>query len=115
MIDGYVRNGRINLVMGLFERMAKRNVVFWNTVVNALVKCGRIEDAERLFDEMPEKDVISWTAMVGGLARFGRIDDARRLFDRMLWLQGIHIMKDWIKRFICLRGCRRRMYLLGIL
>lgn len=67
----------------LFRIMPERDLVSWNTMIDACVKAGKVHDARVLFDMMPERDVITWASMVDGYAKASMINIARALFDEM--------------------------------
>ncbi|XP_065859390.1 pentatricopeptide repeat-containing protein At2g45350, chloroplastic [Euphorbia lathyris] len=86
MIDGYVKNGKIDLAHQLFDSMPMnvRNLITWNSLISGLIgsKNG-LELAWELFEKMPERDLISWNSMIDGCAKQGRMEDAQALFERM--------------------------------
>ncbi|KAL9391313.1 hypothetical protein Peur_015233 [Populus x canadensis] len=102
MLPGYAKSGMTNPARKLFDKMPKRDVVSWNTMVigswaagflckmvisslvaDAYANCGEMSDATRLFDGMNVKDVLARTTMVLGYAQCGDMVVARELFDLM--------------------------------
>ncbi|PWA67793.1 hypothetical protein CTI12_AA314360 [Artemisia annua] len=75
----YVRKRRLGDARVLFDRMAKREEVSWNTMISN----GMVDEAERVFDKMPVKNSVSWNAMIAGYLKCKRIDVAKELFDAM--------------------------------
>jgi len=53
LIDMYIRRRNLANARKVFEKMPKRDVSSWNTMISGYVKCMRLEDARQLFDEMP--------------------------------------------------------------
>jgi len=83
LIDMYVRRRNLANAREVFDKMPKRDVSSWNTMIAGYVKCMRLEDARQLFDEMPERDSVSWSGMIAGYTRFGNGMEALGLFSRM--------------------------------
>ncbi|XP_076909876.1 putative pentatricopeptide repeat-containing protein At5g37570 [Bidens hawaiensis] len=67
----------------VFDEMPCRDVVCWNSMIDACVKCGGMELARKVFDEMPRRDVVSWNSMINGYGVVGCVGDAKKLFDEM--------------------------------
>lgn len=67
----YSEAGLIDDARRVFNWMAERNVVVYNSMLTGFLRCGMVEDAKRLFEEMLERDSISWTTMVTGLDKNG--------------------------------------------
>lgn len=67
----------------LFDGMAERNIVSWNSLLSGCFRCGDVDGARRVFNEMPERNVVSWTTMIDGCARNGRYRQALTLFREM--------------------------------
>ncbi|KAG4116640.1 hypothetical protein ERO13_D12G181500v2 [Gossypium hirsutum] len=100
LVDGYssnvfVRTNLINLygMVGvgdgivrarkLFDEMAERNAVSWNSLLAGYIRCGDVDTARRVFDEMPDKNVVPWTTMIAGFARNGKCKQALSFFKQM--------------------------------
>jgi pentatricopeptide repeat protein len=81
LFSDYAR--RVNEAEALFQRMPERNVVSWNTMLEAYVAAGRVGDACVLFGSMPVRDADSWNILLAALVRTGNLDKARELFDKM--------------------------------
>ncbi|KAL6548425.1 hypothetical protein OROGR_008846 [Orobanche gracilis] len=67
----------------LFDKMAERNVVSWNVMLNGYVKAGLVDLARELFEGIPEKDVVSWGTMVDGYIQIRRLREALSLYREM--------------------------------
>lgn len=91
-LDPYVSNSLLRMYFELdefglacrvFDKMAQRDIISWNSMVTGCFKRGRVELALRVFEEMPEKDLVSCNSMVDGLMKWKRCDLARELFHDM--------------------------------
>ncbi|XP_010029354.2 pentatricopeptide repeat-containing protein At3g29230 [Eucalyptus grandis] len=85
LIDTYCKCGSsgVGAARKLFDSMAVRDTVSWNTVINGLAKAGQLPEARQLFDKMPERDTISWNILLDGYAKAGEMNAAFELFGEM--------------------------------
>uniref|UniRef100_A0A1D1Y3C8 Pentatricopeptide repeat-containing protein At3g51320 n=1 Tax=Anthurium amnicola TaxID=1678845 RepID=A0A1D1Y3C8_9ARAE len=66
LIHMYASCGAVECARVLFDGMALRDVVSWNSMVDGYVKAGDLAGARNLFDLMPERNVVSWNIMISG-------------------------------------------------
>ncbi|KAL9240777.1 hypothetical protein vseg_014957 [Gypsophila vaccaria] len=52
MLNGYSKQGLVDLARGLFDEIPEKDVVSWGTIVDAYVQVGRLTDALMLFRAM---------------------------------------------------------------
>ncbi|KAK9266459.1 hypothetical protein L1049_021370 [Liquidambar formosana] len=83
LISGYLKMGKLEEAVQIFEGMTERNVVSWSSMVDGYCKKGRIVDARELFDKMPERNVVTWTTMINGYMKMGRFKDGLEIFLNM--------------------------------
>lgn len=83
-MDMYFKYGDSISGSMVFDKMTKRTVVSWTTMLVGLVSTEAIKDARAVFDVMPERNVVSWTAMIGGYTRNEQPQEAFRLFQCMV-------------------------------
>lgn len=102
LIDMYVKCENMEAAESLFNKMTKKTIVSWTTMVVGYSKHGRIDDAKKLFDEMPEKDVVPWNVMIGGYIQNKRCKDALAMFHEM---QAMKIKPDEVTMVNCLSAC----------
>ncbi|KAL3634802.1 hypothetical protein CASFOL_021856 [Castilleja foliolosa] len=67
----------------VFVEMPDRDVVSWNTMIQAYMSYGDIESATKLFDSMPERNLVTWNSIISGMAKSGDMDSANKFFQRM--------------------------------
>ncbi|KAL1213082.1 Pentatricopeptide repeat-containing protein [Cardamine amara subsp. amara] len=83
LLSGYLRSGKWNEAVRVFEGMAVKEVVSFSSMVDGYCKMGRLVDARGLFDRIHERNVITWTAMIDGYFKAGFFEDGFDLFLRM--------------------------------
>lgn len=84
----FQRTADIVSARALFDRMATKDLVSWNSMIDVYAKVGELVAARQLFDSMPMKNVISWSIMIDGYAQHGNPNEALGLFRQML-CQGV--------------------------
>lgn len=67
----------------VFEKMPEKDIIAWNSMLDAFASCGQMDHAMKLIDLMPLKDVTSFNIMISGYARIGKIHSARYIFDKV--------------------------------
>lgn len=102
VVDAYAKCGDLIDARWLFDKMARKDVRAYTTLVCGYAKWGDIRSARALFDEIPEKNPVSWTAMIGGYAQNNMGRDALELFVKMMML---HIRPDQFTFNSCLCAC----------
>jgi pentatricopeptide repeat protein len=71
----------------VFDRMAKRDIVSWTSMISGYCNVGKIEEALVLFERMKleglEPNDFTWNALISGYARRGDSDGAFSLLSKM--------------------------------
>ncbi|KAK3153650.1 hypothetical protein QOZ80_2BG0179030 [Eleusine coracana subsp. coracana] len=83
VMDMYVKCGSLELAKSVFERIDKKTIVSWTTMLVGHSRLGTMEDAHKLFDDMPERDVFPWNALMAGYVQSKRGKEAIALFHEM--------------------------------
>ncbi|KAJ9677609.1 hypothetical protein PVL29_022542 [Vitis rotundifolia] len=73
LVDYDCKLGDMEISRKMFDEMAERNVVSWNSMLDGYLKSGDLAVGQRMFDEIPQKDVIS----------SGDLEKASSLFQQM--------------------------------
>ncbi|XP_031119182.1 pentatricopeptide repeat-containing protein At3g29230-like [Ipomoea triloba] len=73
----------LEMARKLFEVMPERDVVSWNTMIQAYMTYGEMASAFCLFESMPERNVVTWNSVISGIVKAGDIDLAHSVFQRM--------------------------------
>ncbi|KAM7260370.1 hypothetical protein ACFE04_016111 [Oxalis oulophora] len=80
LMNGYLKLGRLEEAVTLFEGMIERDVVSWSSMLDGYCKKGRIFEARELFHKMPERNVVTWTSMIDGYMKGGFFNEGFGLF-----------------------------------
>lgn len=84
LIHMYGCCGVIEFAMKVLVEMPERDLVSWNSIVDACVKVWELGLARKLFDSMSMKNVISWNIMINGYLKGGNPGCALKLFREMV-------------------------------
>ncbi|XP_021909401.1 pentatricopeptide repeat-containing protein At4g02750 [Carica papaya] len=82
-ITNYMRNGRCDSAVRVFNTMPRRSSVTYNAMISGYLMNERFDVAREVFEEMPERDLVSWNVMISGYVRNRSLSAARKLFEQM--------------------------------
>ncbi|EPS72209.1 hypothetical protein M569_02541 [Genlisea aurea] len=84
LMKGYLKSGRLEEAVRIFEGMKEKNVVSWSSMVDGYCKNGKVTEARELFDAMNVvRNEFTWCSMVDGYMKNGFFDDGLLLFLQM--------------------------------
>ncbi|PKA49371.1 Pentatricopeptide repeat-containing protein [Apostasia shenzhenica] len=83
IIDMYMKSGEPDKALLIFNQMADKSVVSWNTLIAGFIRNADLSSAWRYFEAMPCRDIVSWNTMIGGLVQESLFEDAILLFREM--------------------------------
>ncbi|KAJ8775392.1 hypothetical protein K2173_023157 [Erythroxylum novogranatense] len=83
LMNMYGTFNRVADACKVFDTMPKKDVVAWNSMLDAFASNGMMEEALNLFNSMPLKDFTSFNIMISGYSSKGKIVSARGVFDEM--------------------------------
>lgn len=83
LLNMYSSLGFIGDAHNVFENMPLKDVVAWNSMLDAYVSSEQMDNATLLFHSMPLKDLSSFNIMISGYANMGRTVSARSIFDQI--------------------------------
>ncbi|KAK9282106.1 hypothetical protein L1049_005018 [Liquidambar formosana] len=66
LINMYAACEEMDVALGIFDSMMKRDVISWTAIVTGFIHSGQVDLARNFFDQMPQRDFVSWTAMIDG-------------------------------------------------
>lgn len=103
LIDMYSRCGCIEFAQCVFDRMAKRTVVSWNSIIVGFAINGYPEEALRYFNLMQkegfEPNGVTFTGALTACSHAGLVDDGLRYFDMM---KRVHKIEPRIEHYGCI-------------
>ncbi|CAI0453925.1 unnamed protein product [Linum tenue] len=87
LLDMYAKCGRLKKAYEVFERMAERDVVSWNCMLQGLAIHGHGDEALKLFSRMKQQgfkpDKFTLVAVLCACTHSGFIDEGLRYFNNM--------------------------------
>lgn len=84
MITNHIRAGDFDSALRVFENMAVKTTITWNSILaGCSKKPGKLKEAEHLFDKIPEPDTFSYNTMLACYIHNSDMETARAFFDRM--------------------------------
>lgn len=93
LIDMYSRCGCIEFARQVFERMPKRTLVSWNSIIVGFAVNGHAEEALKFFDLMQQEgfkpDGVSFTGALTACSHAGLVEEGLLLFENMKRVHGI--------------------------
>ncbi|XP_030523686.1 putative pentatricopeptide repeat-containing protein At3g47840 [Rhodamnia argentea] len=88
LVTMYNKCGKLDYGLRLFERMPKRDVVSWTSIISTYIQMGQEESAIRAFLKMRESDAspnaYTFAAVISGCANLTRIDWGEQLHAHVL-------------------------------
>ncbi|KAG2676315.1 hypothetical protein I3760_12G047400 [Carya illinoinensis] len=84
IISSYIRAGDLDCALKVFENMAVKTTVTWNSILAGYSKKpGKMKEACEMFDRIPKPDTVSYNIMLASYLLNTNLDTARAFFDKM--------------------------------
>eukprot|EP01018_Ginkgo_biloba_P013192 Gb_32452 [translate_table: standard] len=83
LVDMYTKCRCFEKARHLFDKMSRRDVVSWNSMIAGYAQNGHVDEALNLFQKMPNPNVVSWTTMIAGFTQNGQSVEALKIFRQM--------------------------------
>ncbi|MBA0713024.1 hypothetical protein Golax_012084 [Gossypium laxum] len=103
LIDMYSRCGCIEFAREVFDKMQKRSLVSWNSIIVGFAVNGFAEEALKYFDAMQKEgfkpDGVSFTGALTACSHAGLVGEGLRYFDIM---KRVHKISPRIEHFGCI-------------
>ncbi|KAH1090791.1 hypothetical protein J1N35_018048 [Gossypium stocksii] len=103
LIDMYSRCGCIEFAREVFDKMQKRSLVSWNSIIVGFAVNGFAEEALKYFDAMQKEGFkpngVSFTGALTACSHAGLVDEGLRYFDIM---KRVHKISPRIEHFGCI-------------
>ncbi|KAJ8750474.1 hypothetical protein K2173_015617 [Erythroxylum novogranatense] len=94
LIVMYARCGKLELGQRVFDKMDKRDVVSWNSLISGYGVHGFGDKAIQIFEEMIDQGVlpspVSFVSVLGACSHAGLVEEGQRLFESMRREHGIY-------------------------
>ncbi|ONK79380.1 uncharacterized protein A4U43_C01F5770 [Asparagus officinalis] len=88
LIHLYAICGRVGDARKVFDGSSVRDVVAWNSMLQAYADGKDGDGLRELFCRMPDRDVVSWNTVIGFYIEIGEFDEAIMVFRSMLETKG---------------------------
>ncbi|XP_021716208.1 pentatricopeptide repeat-containing protein At5g66520-like isoform X1 [Chenopodium quinoa] len=79
----YVSFGLLEEARRVFDKMPRRDVVSWTTLISGYSQLGLVNDAYDVFRSMPNRNSATWNAMIAAYVQHNRFHEAFALFNEM--------------------------------
>ncbi|KAJ4965115.1 hypothetical protein NE237_016964 [Protea cynaroides] len=83
----YAKCGRLISARRFFEKMDKKDMVSWNSIISGYCQSGQNEEALQLFDKMKvegvKQGIITWNILIASYNQSGNCDLAMELMRKM--------------------------------
>lgn len=103
LINMYCRCGCIQFARQIFQKMPKRTLVSWNSIIVGFAINGHAEEALEFFDLMQKEgikpDEVSFTGALTACSHAGLVDEGLVFFDNM---RRVHGIKPRIEHYGCI-------------
>ncbi|KAL4386722.1 hypothetical protein GQ457_09G020180 [Hibiscus cannabinus] len=83
LIDMYMKCGKQEAACAIFDGMANKTVVSWNSLIAGYIRNGDVTSAWEVFNNMPESDLVSWNTIISALVQESMFKEAIELFRTM--------------------------------
>lgn len=97
IVDMYAKCERIDCARQVFDTTAKRDLVFWNTMLAAYAEFGLSGEALKLFYQMQLEgvppNVVSWNSVILGFLKNGQVSVAK---DMLLQMQSLGVQPNLV-------------------
>ncbi|CAN8230942.1 unnamed protein product [Cochlearia groenlandica] len=80
LVGLYSRIGYVEMAKKVFDDIATKNTVSWNSLLHGYLESGDLDEARRVFDKIPEKDVVSWNLIISSYVKTCDMSNACSMF-----------------------------------
>lgn len=103
LLDMYAKCGAIDEAIKVFQRLPKRDLVSWTSMITAYGSHGQALEALKLFAKMQQSkekpDGVTFLAVLSACSHAGLIDEGYNYFNQMITEYGI---KPGVEHYSCL-------------
>ncbi|XP_050373849.1 pentatricopeptide repeat-containing protein At4g14820 [Argentina anserina] len=88
LIDMYAKCGSLERARGVFEKMPRRNVISWTTMISAFAMHGDASNALNYFSQMKianvEPNAVTFVGVLYACSHAGLVEEGRQIFASMV-------------------------------
>ncbi|XVF66661.1 hypothetical protein PTKIN_Ptkin10aG0054700 [Pterospermum kingtungense] len=88
LTDMYAKCGSLERARGVFEKMTRRNVISWTSMINAFAIHGDADNALSYFHKMKESHIqpngVTFVGVLYACSHAGLVEEGRRIFASMI-------------------------------
>ncbi|KAM7265962.1 hypothetical protein ACFE04_003645 [Oxalis oulophora] len=103
LIDMYAKCGDMEKALEIFQKMEKKDVVAWTSIISGFSIHGRARDAIEWFSQMQKVGVkpnlVTFTAILTACSHAGLVNEGKLLFKE---ISSVHNLKPTIEHYGCM-------------
>ncbi|XP_010260860.1 PREDICTED: putative pentatricopeptide repeat-containing protein At5g52630 [Nelumbo nucifera] len=103
LVNMYAKSGWVRVARRLFERLAEKRVVCWNSMIAGYAMHGHTTEAFALFEEMKKEgappDHITFVGVLSACSRGGLMDEGWKFFESMV---KEHLIEPTVQHYTCM-------------
>ncbi|KAH7573802.1 hypothetical protein JRO89_XS03G0209200 [Xanthoceras sorbifolium] len=88
IIDMYAKCGNLERAREVFEKMQRRNVISWTSMINAFAAHGDASNALAFFHKMKEENIepngVTFVGLLYACSHAGLVEEGRKIFSSMI-------------------------------
>ncbi|ONI26298.1 hypothetical protein PRUPE_1G015600 [Prunus persica] len=88
LIDMYAKCGSLERAKEVFEKMRRRNVISWTTMISAFAMHGDASNALNFFNQMKDENVepnrVTFVGVLYACSHAGLVEEGRKIFELMI-------------------------------
>ncbi|KAL5782635.1 hypothetical protein ACOSP7_007664 [Xanthoceras sorbifolium] len=88
IIDMYAKCGNLERAREVFEKMQRRNVISWTSMINAFAAHGDASNALAFFHKMKEENIepngVTFVGLLYACSHAGIVEEGRKIFSSMI-------------------------------
>ncbi|GAB4860089.1 Pentatricopeptide repeat-containing protein crr2, chloroplastic [Ancistrocladus abbreviatus] len=114
LLKMYARCGDLELAQRVFDKMDRRDVISWNSLISSYGIHGFGTKAIQMFDEMITRGItpspVSFVSVIGACSHSGLVNEGKRLFNSMVKQYGISPSMEHYACMVDLLGRANQLY-----
>lgn len=83
ILDMYTKCGSMHDAKKFYDKMVKKDVVSWTTMLAGYASSGDFDAARDLFNSLPSKDIAAWNSLISAYEQSGNPKEAIAMFNEL--------------------------------